>query len=115
MIIKKDELEKFNEGVPRAGKGTIINYRYLSESDMKNKTTGFFVNELMPNSEIGIHEHVGNEEVYFILSGKAIVNDNGLVAEVGAGDLIFTESGKSHGMKNIGEEPLKFVAFIVNL
>ena len=115
MIVRGANLEKFNEGVPRAGAGTIVNYRYLSEENLKNKMTGFYLNELMPGSEIGLHQHVGNEEVYFILSGKAVVNDNGKEEEIGPGDLLFTESTQSHAMKNIGTEPLKFVAFIINL
>ncbi len=115
MIVKGNEVELFSEGVPRAGHGKILGYRFLSAEDMKNKTTGFYVNELMPGSEIGFHQHVGNEEVYFIISGKAIVNDNGIEVTVGPGDMVFTQSGESHGMKNIGEDKLKFVAFIVNL
>lgn len=115
MIVKGTDLDIFSEGIPRAGSGKIAGYRYLSAEEMKNKTTGFYVNELMPESEIGFHQHVGNEEIYFILSGKAIVNDNGNEVIVGPGDLVFTQSGEYHGMKNIGEEKLRFVAFIINL
>ncbi len=115
MIVKGDSVQLFSEGVPRAGRGTIKGYRYLTAEEMKNKTTGFYINELMPGSEIGFHQHLGNEEVYFILSGKGVVNDNGVESEVKAGDMVFTQSGESHGMKNIGEENLKFAAFIINL
>lgn len=115
MIVKGEKLELFSEGVPRAGSGKIMGYRYLTAEDMKNKTTGFYMNELMPDSEIGFHQHVGNEEIYFILSGKGLVNDNGKEDYVEAGDMVFTQSGEYHGMKNIGEDKLKFIAFIVNL
>ncbi len=66
-----------------------------------------------PNEEIAYHIHEGDSELYYILSGTAIYNDNGVTAEIGAGTSTCTFDGSGHSIKNIGAEPLKFVAIIV--
>ena len=36
------------------------------------------------------HEHIDEEEIYFILKGKGLVNDNGNEQEVTVGDAVLT-------------------------
>ncbi|WP_372712954.1 cupin domain-containing protein [Ilyobacter sp.] len=112
VIREKDALKIVGEN-PRGGKGTIYNYRYLDKDEINTPLKGFYVNELLPGSEICYHEHIDDEEFYYILSGKGIVNDNGKEREIGPGDLIYTPFKEGHGLKNTGDEPIKFAAFIV--
>jgi len=59
-----------------------------------------------PGSSIGVHEHVGEEEIFYIISGKGLVNDNGTITEVGPGDAVLTGNGASHSVEAVGDEPL---------
>lgn len=59
--------------------------------------------------------HHGESETYYILQGKALLNDNGKEEVIlNTGDVSYTASGEGHSIENIGEEPLRFVALIIN-
>lgn len=66
---------------------------------------------LAPGSSIGIHPHIGDEEIYYVISGGGTMIVNGEQAEVSAGDVVLTKSGSSHGLLNNSAEELTiFVA-----
>lgn len=115
MVVKKEYTTKTVSHKPREEKGTIEGYRYLDGHELSNALKGFYINELMPDSEVGFHKHLMDEEIYLVLDGIGIVNDNGLEEKVEAGDLIYTKKGEGHALKNIGDKPLKFAAFIVEV
>ena len=65
-------------------------------------------------STLGYHEHEGEGESYFVLSGAAIYDDNGTKRKIAAGDTTWTPSGTGHGVDNsAGSEDFVFVALIV--
>lgn len=68
---------------------------------------------LEPGCEIGWHIHHGDNETYYILSGKGEYNDNGTLVEVNPGDVTFTDDGEGHAMKAIGDETLVMIALIL--
>ena len=69
--------------------------------------------ELEPGASIGFHTHENEEEIFIVLAGKALINDNGVEKTVSVGDSILTGNGAGHSVKNIGDEPLRMVAVIV--
>ena len=113
MVVKSDKAVKILSEKPRGGKGIIINNRYLDSHELDNNLQGFYVNELLPSGVIGNHMHEGEEEIYYIIEGNGIIQDNGVEIPIGKGDVIYTKSGESHGMINTGTESLKFIGFIV--
>lgn len=68
--------------------------------------------ELDPGASVGKHEHSGDEEVYFIISGKGVFSEDGISTDVGPGDTSVTLNGHSHSLLNTGDEPLVFLAVI---
>jgi mannose-6-phosphate isomerase-like protein (cupin superfamily) len=68
---------------------------------------------LPPGSSIGVHKHVGDHETYFILSGKGRVNDNGVMVDLGPGELNHCLDGQEHGIENVGDADLVYVANIL--
>lgn len=68
---------------------------------------------LCPGCELGHHEHHGETETYYILSGKGIYDDNGREIPAEPGDVFFCKDGDGHGIKNEGTEDLTFVALIL--
>lgn len=115
MVVKKEYTTKIVTENPREGKGIIEGYRYLDSQELSNALKGFYINELLPNSEIGYHKHIEDEEIYLILEGEGIVNDNGMEEKVEAGTLIYTKKGQGHSLKNTGDKALKFAAFIIEV
>lgn len=67
-----------------------------------------------PHSELPTHQHVGEAEVYYILSGTGTYNDNGTECEVSAGAVTFCDDGQSHGLVNSSDEPVVLIALIIS-
>lgn len=76
---------------------------------------GLYAKVTIPaGSALGYHEHHGEGESYFVLSGEAVYNDNGTERVIRPGDTTWTPSGSGHGVDNSqGREDLVFMALIV--
>ena len=81
--------------------------------EMYGKGRVFAHSTLEPGCSIGYHVHEEESETYYFLSGAGEFNDNGKIKIVHPGDVTFTGAGQGHGLKNIGQEPLEFIALIL--
>ena len=115
----------------------IIEMRWLLQREC-GATTVFFHEVLIPPGMVeGTHQHIGSEELYYIIEGEGLAymgeNDDPATANfptversifgfdkprrckelpVKPGSIIFTKSGGIHGIVNPGSAPLRFVAFL---
>ena len=96
------------------GVGEVLIEKILDE-ELADKC-GLYARVTIPaGSVLGYHEHLGNAESYFVLSGKAVYDDNGVKRTIKAGDSTWTPDGSGHGVDNsAGTEALVFMALIVN-
>ena len=96
------------------GVGEVLIEKILDE-ELADKC-GLYARVTIPaGSVLGYHEHHGNGESYFVLSGEAIYDDNGVKRTIKAGDSTWTPDGSGHGVDNSqGKEPIVFMALIVN-
>jgi mannose-6-phosphate isomerase-like protein (cupin superfamily) len=115
MVVKKKDTVHVRSDKPRNGEGHIDGFRYLDNHELSNSLKGFYHNELAVGSSVGFHKHIDDEEIYYILEGEGVVDDNGEEKKVESGDLIYTANMEGHALKNTGDKPLKFLAFIVAL
>ncbi len=100
---------------PCGGKGNMKLEHILCDEQMKDKCGLFARVTLHPGDVLGFHEHHGNSECYFILSGEGVYDDNGTKRTVKAGDTTWTSDGTGHGLSNEnGSEDLVFIALIIN-
>jgi mannose-6-phosphate isomerase-like protein (cupin superfamily) len=113
MIKRSHELKQDVHKDFRGGKGEAFFYHYLDEQSSNGAGRLFCKIVLPPGSSVGVHTHTGDHESYFILSGKALVNDNGIRVELGPGDMNHCLDGQEHGIENIGNEDLVYVANIL--
>lgn len=112
MIKTKEELSCKTEQ-NSFGKDKLFLYD-LSYFENKNpKLRMFSQAELKKGEEVEYHVHIGEAETYYILSGRALYNDNGEKKEIGPGTVTYTPSGEGHGIKNIGDGDLIFIAHII--
>ena len=63
---------------------------------------------------IGYHVHENEAEIYYILSGTAETDDNGVKRILKPGDSTMTRSGEGHSIKALGPGKLEFIATIVS-
>jgi mannose-6-phosphate isomerase-like protein (cupin superfamily) len=61
-----------------------------------------------PGASVGEHVHVRTEEIYYIISGHAVVTMDGARIHARPGDLITTPIGSSHAISNHGDEDMEF-------
>lgn len=113
MIIKLENLStkvmlELKDGI---GNTTILDI--TNREGLNDKGRLFAVMSLEPGSSIGKHTHIDESEIYYILEGKASVYDNGEDVTVTPGDVVQTNSGETHSIKNIGDTTLKFIALII--
>jgi mannose-6-phosphate isomerase-like protein (cupin superfamily) len=97
----------------RDGEGKVEILHIIKKDDTKGKIRLFAKVKLNKGCSIGMHSHEGEDEVFYILSGRGMAIDDGKEYAVGPGDAIVTGDGASHSIANTGDEPLEFMAVIL--
>ena len=87
--------------------------KLLDERQMNGKVGLFAKVTIPPRDVLEFHEHHGETETYYILSGEGIYDDDGREVLAKAGDVFFCEEGHGHGIRCSGEEDLVFMALII--
>ncbi len=113
MIKRANEMKVDVHNEFLGGKGSLTNIHFLDKEDSAGSGRLFVKSILKPGSSIGNHTHKGDFEVYYILKGKAKVDDNGEFNELNPGDSILTKNGLHHSIENIGDEDLEYIALIL--
>lgn len=125
-----------DEGNPDSSPSNVIEMRWLFQRELGGSLVFFHEVTVPPGAVEGTHQHIGTEELYYIVSGSGLAylgeddmpgTENHATVErwiyglgpqpckevpVSPGHVIFTKSGGIHGIRNPGTEPLKFVAFL---
>ena len=105
---KKITAERVNGGA-----GFITKEELITPEQRGEYCRMFHRVSLLPNCEIGHHEHYGEAEAYYFLTGSGMYEEDGVAIPVQAGDVTFCDDGHGHGVKNTGTEELSFVAMII--
>lgn len=67
---------------------------------------------LEPGASIGLHTHVTNSEMIYVLSGTGTVLYDDGSEKVGPGTCHYCPMGHSHSLINDGDETLLFIAIV---
>ena len=95
--IRKDssiEWWKFNQC--HGGEGTVLCKSLLDECD-STKFRFMHCDDMKAGVSIGVHEHLTNEEIYYLVSGKGVLTYDGVQYEMLPGDVSLCNMGHSHG------------------
>lgn len=112
MIRYYEELEKMN-AAHKGGKGTVQAALLLNEDQFEGKGRVFNHCVLKPGCSVGLHRHVNDFEVFYILKGTGTYNDDGRLVPVAAGDVTICGDGQEHMIENDGTDDLEFIALIL--
>lgn len=110
-IIEQNTVSAKNKA---GGKGEIFITHLLTPKELAGKCAMFARVRIPVGASLGVHQHNGNTETYHILQGTATYTDNGETYTVKAGDTTFCADGDTHGIENIGDDDLIFIALIIN-
>jgi mannose-6-phosphate isomerase-like protein (cupin superfamily) len=105
-IVQRDADVARPEPGPHAGGGQTVGHSFFS--GVPNLSLIFRKRVLKPGAGIGYHEQ-REDEIYYILSGRAMMRLDGKDVEVGPGTAILTRTGSSHGLKVLGTDDLVMI------
>lgn len=108
-----DNMKILTKNNSNGGNGSITLKYILDESERRDSCRLFAQVTVPPGSSIGYHQHIGESETYYIVSGSGEYNDNGEIYTVSPGDRTFTDSGMWHGIENKSDIDLVFIALIL--
>lgn len=113
MIIRKSQV-RTDESNLKDGKGLVKREFIVEGDDLRGKAKLFSKITIPVGNSIGMHDHVDDFEIYYIIKGKGKVLDNDEFVEVNEGDAIYTADGSKHCIENIGNKDLEFIAVVIN-
>lgn len=115
MIIRYQERvenkkQRFN------GNGSVLMREILNQDFLPFKNIGRLFSEVVlnPGESFGFHRHTNEFEVIYVIEGKAKYYDNDSICGIKEGDVCVCENGNGHGVENIGDRPLRYVALVLN-
>ena len=113
MIARNNELATEVREKMRGGLGAVKIEHWFKPDDFGAKMRLCSRLVLAPGSSIGEHTHENEDEIYIVLSGTALLRENGEEIRLNAGDAALTKHGGTHSVLNDGTEELVTAAIIV--
>jgi mannose-6-phosphate isomerase-like protein (cupin superfamily) len=112
MIRKAADMQKEVREKMRGGPGAVTVTHCFKPAEFGASLRLCARLTLPPGAGIGLHEHAGEDEVYYIIKGSGAVDEGSGKVAVAAGDAILTGKGASHSIENTGKEALEMLAVI---
>lgn len=113
MLVKKNQIPKTEELDPMGGHGNLLLEEISGAIPLNARIDTLAKATLAPGAAVGYHVHSTDAEAYYFLSGVGEYTDGKSSCRVGAGDVTFTPMGEGHGVENVGNEDLIFIALSV--
>jgi mannose-6-phosphate isomerase-like protein (cupin superfamily) len=82
------------------GNGAILFRRLLTDDEFVSPIDFIDYTIIPTKCEIGTHQHVNNEEIYFIVSGTPLVIINGDEKRLESGSIAVVRSEQTHSLVN---------------
>ena len=113
-MIRTKENQPLEERVIRGGNGETVMQKLLTgPEEMNGKGRMFNLMALLPGRSIGEHQHTGDSEYFYFMSGEGEYYDNGVWTTVHAGDIAICADGETHALINKSDKTLVFMALIL--
>lgn len=106
MIIDFDSIPEVRKMNFKGGNGPLDTRNYEDEH------VKIMYSTLRPGSTTGLHTHVNNCEIIFIISGEATFHYDGVVEKCRAGQCHYCPEGHAHYMENLTDHDLLYFAVV---
>lgn len=113
MIRKAADCKKEYRENMRGGNGTVEITNFASPEELYEKGRLFANITLKPGCSIGFHVHEKDSELFYLMKGEVLYNDNGVEYTLSAGDVMLCPAGTGHAVANNSEENAEICAVIV--
>lgn len=112
MLKRKTEMEHEWKTKLWGGTGTLDISKVFTPRELGGRANVFNVITLQPGDSIGLHKHVDDAEVYYVLQGELRAIDDGVEVVLRVGDAIFTSDGGTHRAENCTDQEVKMLAVV---
>jgi len=113
MIRRNNEMREEHIHRLKEGNGAIKLFHLLETEELSGKGRLCAKEIIESGNSVGYHKHDGDFELYYVLEGEGIVNDNGFETTVKKGDVVRTGKGEFHSIKNVSDKNLELLAIIL--
>ena len=113
MVIRLEDMKTDIREQMRGGTGQVSLKHVVPHEMLPSKARLFSVLTFEKDCGIGLHEHNGEIEVFYVLQGEGVLDDNGVMTTLRSGDCHVCGNGSSHAISNEREESLILVAAII--
>lgn len=114
MIKRKEDIQVRIVKEAQKGKGEIYFHDWLTKDEAYGLGRVFSRLVIPSGSSIGVHQHVGEFEAFYVLEGQATVTDGDKIEVLNPGDMNLCREGDFHGVENCGDTDLVLLALIMN-
>jgi mannose-6-phosphate isomerase-like protein (cupin superfamily) len=97
----------------REGPGEVTLRHLCAVENRPAKCRMFAEVTLEPGCGIGMHQHIGESEFFYCISGTGTAIEDGKEVALEKGDCLLTPGGGTHNLTNNGTETLVLVACVV--
>jgi mannose-6-phosphate isomerase-like protein (cupin superfamily) len=113
MIRKLKDMPVEDRPNLRGGLGTIQFRHAFRPNEFTAKSRLCATLLIPPGATVGKHEHVNEDELYYVLAGTGLLDDGQTQTRINPGDAVLTGGGASHAVVNDGTATLEILAVIV--
>lgn len=106
MIINFNDISQVKVENMRNGEGYVLLNKFNDEQNSIVKIT------IPQNGSIGLHTHIGDQEIIYVISGKGFCLEDGIEYELETGKANYCAEGKNHSIRNPYKEELVLFAVI---
>ena len=114
MIRKAADCKKMYNEKMRGGNGIVEITSFATPVELNNNGRLFANITLKPGCGIGFHMHENESELFYVIKGEVLYNDNGTEYVCSAGDVMICAAGTGHAIACKGEETAEVCAVIVH-
>ncbi|MBR6740952.1 MAG: cupin domain-containing protein [Clostridia bacterium] len=114
MIKNKLQLKKTLKENMRGGNGIVELTELVDPAELNGHGRLFSTITLRPGCSIGWHVHEGESEIFAVVSGTGVYNDNGKEVAISEGFVTVVRSGEGHAVSCLGPRDLVLTALIIN-
>lgn len=86
----------------------LSSWLLIGPHNSNSRSLSIQISEVPAGSEQPMHAHAP-EQCYYIIRGQGLVIVGDEIREVSAGDAVYIPSGRSHGIRNLGNDVLEYL------
>lgn len=113
MVKRANDMVKTIKSQMRGGAGQALVTDMLDKDDYRGKARLIATITLEPGCSIGEHIHENEEEIFYIINGKALYNDNGEETVLNKGDACLCLNGQTHSIANADNSETLVIAVVI--